>query len=124
MGDPVTVKSILGSFNPVLRPFDTAVAVLQFESGALGTWTSCFTAHGDWPWLRRFGSKANAEWRRDDVTLTTANGKITKFANSEDGFTTQFRHFADVVAKGVPQQLLPEENLGDLRLIERILQSR
>ena len=124
MGDPVTVKSILGSFNPVLRPFDTAVAALQFESGALGTWTSCFTAHGDWPWLRVFGSKANAEWRRNDVTLTTANGKITKFENREDGFTAEFRHFADVVAKGVPQQLLPEENLGDLHLIERILQSR
>ncbi len=124
MGEPVTVKSILGSFNPVLRPFDTAVAALQFENGALGTWTSCFTAHGDWPWLRVFGSKANAEWRRNDVTLTTASGKVTTFENREDGFTAQFRHFADVVVNGVPQQLLPEENLGDLRLIERILQSR
>jgi predicted dehydrogenase len=124
MGDPVTLKSIVGSFNPALPPLDTAVAAMEFASGALGTWTSCFTAHGDWPWLRVFGSKANAEWRWNDVTLSTPAGKVTRFENREEGFTAQFRHFADVVTKGVPQRLLPEENLGDLRLIERILQSR
>ncbi len=124
MGDPVTVKSIVGSFNPALPPPDTAVAALRFESGALGTWTSCFTAHGDWPWLRVFGSKGNAEWRWNDVTLTTASGTVTRFENREEGFTAQFRHFADVVARGVPQRLAPQENLGDLRLIERILNSR
>jgi predicted dehydrogenase len=124
MGDPVVVKSITAQFNPALPPVDTAVAVMQFESGALGTWTSCFTARGEAPMLRVYGSKANAEWYWSHVEMTTATGVTTRAEPKEYAFTAQFRHFADVVVRNLAPAMTPEEALGDLVLIDRILRGR
>ncbi len=124
MGDPVVVKSVTAQFNTLLPPVDTALAVMQSESGALGTWTSCFTARGEAPMLLVYGSKANAEWHWNHAEMTTPSGITTRAEAKEHALPTQFCHFADVVVKNLPLAMTPDEALGDLVLIDRILRGR
>jgi len=121
LGTPSVVKSLTAQFDPALQPIDTAVAVLRFASGALGTWTSCFCAHYKGPMLRVYGSKGTAELGWDNVVLRSAKGKETVFRTSVDSFEAQFSHFCDVVQRGVPVAYGPDEALLDLALIESIV---
>ncbi len=123
LGMPVRVRSLTASFDPALPPIDTAVAVLEFASGTLGTWTSCFSARDDAPLLRLLGSAANAEFHRDRAVLRTAGGRETVFRSGVDSYEAQFRHFADVVLRGVPVAVTPAEALADLTLIAAICDS-
>jgi predicted dehydrogenase len=121
LGTPVQVENITAQFDPVLAPIDTAVAALRFGSGALGTWTSCFSAHYQGPMLRLYGSKATAELYWSHAILRSPKGKETVFRTSVDSFTAQFSHFYDVVRKGAPLAYTPEAALEDLALIEAIV---
>jgi predicted dehydrogenase len=121
LGMPSHVKNLTAQFDPKLLPIDTAVAVLRFPCGALGTWTSCFSAHHRGPMLRVYGSKATAELNWDNAVLRTPKGKETVFRTPVDSFQAQFGHFCDVVKKGVPVAYAPAEALLDLTLIESIV---
>ena len=122
LGMPSVVRNLTAQFDPKLLPVDTAVAALRFPSGALGTWTSCFSVHQyKGPMLRIYGSKATAELRFDNALLRTAKGKETLFRTPVDSFVAQFSHFHDVVKKGVPVAYGPGEALLDLTLIESLL---
>jgi predicted dehydrogenase len=121
MGMPDVVKNLTAQFEPSLPPIDTAIAVLRFPSGALGTWTSCFSAHYQGPMLRVYGSKASAELGWSHALLRTGAGKETRFETPVNSFEAQFKHFADVVKKGVPVAYTPEDALLDLTLIDRIV---
>jgi predicted dehydrogenase len=121
LGMPEVVKNLTAQFDPVLSPIDTAVAVMKFPSGALGTWTSCFSAHYQGPMLRLYGSKATAELGWSHALLRTAAGKETLFKTDVDSFQAQFSHFADVVKKALPVAYTPEAALLDLTLIDSIV---
>lgn len=121
MGTPEVVKNLTAQFSPDLPPLDTAVAVLKFASGALGTWTSCFSAHYQGPMLRVYGSKATAELYWAHAVLRTGKGKETRFDTQVSSFEAQFSHFVDVVKKGVPVAYTPDDALADLTLIESIV---
>jgi predicted dehydrogenase len=121
LGMPTEVKNLTAQFDPKLPPLDTAVAALRFGSGALGTWTSCFSAHYRGPMLRIYGSKATAELGWDSATLRNARGKELSFHTKVDSFQAQFSHFHDVVKKGVPVAYGPAEALLDLTLIESLV---
>jgi predicted dehydrogenase len=120
-GMPEVVKNLTAQFDPALAPIDTAVAVLRFPSGVLGTWTSCFTAHYRGPMLRVYGSKGTAELGWNSVLLRSARGQETLFRTEVDSFQAQFSHFCDVVQKGVPVAYGPEAALLDLTLIDSIV---
>lgn len=121
MGMPEVVKNLTAQFNPALAPIESAVAVLKFPSGALGTWTSCFSAPYQGPMLRVFGSKATAELYWAHAILRTGRGKETRFTTQVSSFDAQFSHFVDVVKKGVPVAYTPGDALLDLTLIESIV---
>lgn len=121
MGTPDVTLNLTAQFDPVLSPIDTAVAVLKFPSGALGTWTSCFSAHYQGPMLRIYGSKATAELGWSHALLRTGKGKELRFDTKVDSFEAQFSHFADVVKKGVPVAYTPEAALLDLTLVAAIV---
>jgi predicted dehydrogenase len=121
-GTPRVVGNTTAQFNPVLLPIDTALALLQFPSGAVGTWTSCFSAHpSSGPMLRIYGSKGSADLGWNKAVLRNLKGKETTFETSLDSFDAQFSHFCDVVQKGVPVAYGPEEALLDLELIAAIV---
>jgi predicted dehydrogenase len=121
MGMPDVVENLTGLFDPELSPIDTAVAVLKFPSGVLGTWTSCFSAYHQGPMLRVYGSKATAELHWSHALLRTGRGKETRFDAKGTSFEAQFSHFVDVVKKGTPVAYTPEQALLDLTLIDRIV---
>jgi len=123
-GLPTRVESLIAHFDSALPAPDTVVAALRFDSGAVGTWTSCFSARYSGPMLRVFGSKANAELRYGDVTLEPAKGKPTSYPAEHTSFFAEFAHFADVVQRGAPLALTPTDALDDLRLIDSLLHSR
>lgn len=120
-GTPKVLKNATALFNPGLPPIDTALALLQFPSGALGTWSSCFTAHDSNPMLRILGSDGTLEMGWDNVSFTNPKGKQTKYEGKGDSMTRQFSHFADVVKSGVSIAYPPSEALADLELIDSVL---
>jgi predicted dehydrogenase len=121
LGKPTVVKSLTAGFSSSLPAPDTAVAVLQFASGALGSWTSSFSARSPGaPMLRVLGSKASAELGWNSATLRDAKGKETRFETELNSFDAQFSHFVDVVKKGVPVAVSGADALADLELIEAI----
>jgi predicted dehydrogenase len=119
-GMPVDLKTITAAFDPALPPIDTAVAVLRFAGGAVGTWTSCFTARDDGPLLRVLGSRANAELHRDCAVLRAPGGREIVFRSGVDSYEAQLRHFADVVLDGTPLAYSPADALADLTLIAAV----
>jgi predicted dehydrogenase len=123
-GMPVEVRGFVASFDPKLAPIDSAVATLKFASGALGTWTSCFSVRYDGPILRAYGSRANVEMTWDKATLHDANGQKTVRVNQRNSFAAQFEHFADVVQRGKALLMTPEEALADLSLVESLCRQK
>jgi predicted dehydrogenase len=121
VGMPEVVKNLTAQFDPALRPIDTAVAVMKFPSGVLGTWTSCFSAYHQGPMLRMYGSKATVELHWSHALLRTGRGKETRFDAKVTSFEAQFSHFVDVVKKGTPVAYTPEQALCDLTLIDAIV---
>jgi predicted dehydrogenase len=121
-GSPRVVKNLKAGFSPLLPAPDTAVALLEFASGALGSWTSCFTARSPGaPMLRVLGSKGSADLGWNEATLRDARGKETVFKTDVNSFDAQFSHFADVVKKGVPVAVSGADALADLELIAAIV---
>jgi predicted dehydrogenase len=120
-GMPKVVKQLTASFEPSLPPLDTAVALLRFDSGALGTWTSCFSAHYHGPLLRVYGKKATAELSWGELVVRQPGGSSTTFKPKHDSFRAEFEHFADVVLRGHPLAVTPESALEDLVLLETLV---
>jgi predicted dehydrogenase len=120
-GMPEVVKQLTASFEPSLPPVDTALGLVRFDSGAVGTWTSCFTAHYQGPMLRVYGKKANAELYWDHLLVRDPKGREVRHAQKKPSFVAQFEHFADVVQRGVTPQVSAEEALKDLILLETLL---
>jgi predicted dehydrogenase len=123
-GSPKVLRSAVASFDPKLPPVDTALALLQFPSGALGTWTSCFSARYDGPILRIYGSRANVELTWDSVTLRDAKGKTSTQLSRRNSFAEELLHFRDMVFRGVPPRVTPADALEDLALVERLCAAR
>lgn len=115
------VSARQASFTATLPPIDTALALLKFESGAVGTWTSCFTARDPGcPMVRVFGERATASLYYDRLDVVSAQGKHTRHDAERDSFAAQFEHFADVVLAGKPMDVPPLAALADLQLISKV----
>ncbi len=120
-GTPQVVGNLTALFNSDLRPIDTALALLRFPSGAVGTWTSCFSAHHGSPMLRVWGSMGTAELYADSCVFHGADGSETRFETEVDSFVAQFAHFVEVVKRGAPVSYTPGEALEDLVLLQDIV---
>ena len=109
------------SFEPGLGPLDALVATLEFASGALGTWTSCFSAAGGGPLLRVHGSRGSAELSWNELVVRDRNGRSETFQPKKSSFYREFEHFADVVTRGRKLRVTPEEALEDLALLDALV---
>lgn len=120
-GPSKVIRARQASFAPTLPPMDTAIALLEFESGALGTWTSCFTARDSGsPMVRVLGDRANASLYYDRLELTTAAGKTLQYPAEGNSFAAQLEHFAAVVLEGKAMDVTPSAALADLQLIAKV----
>lgn len=123
-GMPVELKGGTHSFDPKLPPLDTTIAMMRFESGVMGTWTSCFSAQYEGPMLRVLGTRGTAELSWDCASLRNAAGKTTAFKSREGSFVAQFKHFREVVQRGCVPVVTPDEALLDLVFVERLCSLR
>lgn len=124
VGTPVLISGRTAQLDGALPPIDSVVALLEFASGTLGTWTSCFSGHYQGPFLRVSGSRGYAELTYDRATLYDAKGKQVVFQSSTDSFYAQFEHFADVVLRGKKPEVTAMEALQDLELMEGLVKLR
>ncbi len=124
VGEPVEVRGLSTLQVPELSPVDTISVALRFANGALGTWSSCFSAPLEGPKIRIVGSAGVASFYLDHAVLVTTRGTQTRAELQEDSFTGQFRHFADVVVSGKTPQVTPADTLADLALMERMVKGR
>jgi predicted dehydrogenase len=120
-GTPRVVANLTANFERALPPLDTALALLAFESGAVGTWTSSFTAHYTGPMLRAYGKLATAELFYDHLVVRDRKGRQQRYDAGVSSFRAQFEHFADVVQKGRPLKVTPESALADLALLAAVV---
>jgi predicted dehydrogenase len=123
-GLPVEVRSITAAFNPALQPLDTVVASLRFSGGAVGTWTSCYSAVQQGPFISVHGSKANADLYWHQAVLTPHRGKAKVVPAGPDTMMLQFRHFAQAVGNDLPVALSPAEALADLAFVQGLVQGK
>jgi predicted dehydrogenase len=121
LGSPVSVRGLTAQFNPSLPPLDTALAVMRFQSGALGLWRSCFAVRHQGPMIKLYGSKADLEIYEHEAVLAGAKGKRQVFKAQRSSFALQFEHFADVVLKGARPKVTPQETLADLKFMQQIV---
>ena len=121
VGMPTRVRPMTACFDHALSPIDSAVAVLEFDGGLLGTWTSCFSAPYQGPMLRVFGSKGWAELHWEHAVLCDEKGRQTMAQSATDSFRAEFEHFADVVLKGAPVAVPASEALLDLEFMQSIV---
>ncbi len=120
VGTPEIVKPLAACFEAALAPLDTALALLRFDWGALGTWTSAFSTHYTGPMLRVFGSRATADLHYDHLLVRDRRGRESRHDAKVSSFRAEFAHFADVVQRGRPLFVTPEDALADLRLMATI----
>jgi predicted dehydrogenase len=120
-GTPKILAQKSASFEASLPPPDSALALLEFDSGALGTWTSSFSTHDTGPLLRIFGKLATAELHYDHLIVRDRNKREKRYDAARSSFCAEFEHFADVVQKGRPLAVTPEDALADLALVEAII---
>jgi predicted dehydrogenase len=122
-GLPAEIRGFSTLYNPAAPPIDTALAVLRYPSGALGTWTSCFAHHMEAPILIARGSKATLELWTTRAILTPLKG-APKVAKGPEGFAALFRHFAQAVLEGAPLSYTPQDALADLALMQGVVQGK
>jgi predicted dehydrogenase len=123
-GMPKELHGLSASFNPGLPPIDTALAVMRFSSGALGSWLSSFSnAAGGAPLSLR-GTRASLELHWDHAVLRPRQGRERVFRSSADTYALQFAHFADAVLQNRRPAFSPGEALADLALMESVVRGR
>jgi predicted dehydrogenase len=119
-GAPTVVKNLTASYDPALPPLDTALALLRFQSGALGTWTSSFSTHYVGPMLRVFGERATAELFYDHLVVFDRKQREKRYDAEKSSFVAEFEHFADAVLRRRPLAVSPSDALADLTLVEAV----
>jgi predicted dehydrogenase len=123
-GFPVELRGLAAQFSPDLPPMDTAVAVLRFSNGALGTWLSSFSSAAGGPMLTLRGSLGSLELHPDHALLIPRRGRPRGFRSKDDSFSLQFGHFAGVVLDGRRSAYTAEDALLDLALMESVVRGR
>jgi predicted dehydrogenase len=126
-GDIASVSAFAASIDPALPPLDTMTAVLQFESGVLGTYAITYAAPPQSPsHLIVIGDEGTL--RVDRTLLEVARDGQTERHEIATGHSrsipAMFEDFAAVV-QGERSQVLgtPREALGDVAVVEALLRA-
>lgn len=125
LGEASSVQASVASYRPDLKPADTLVAVMNWASGALGSYQVTYAVQGPYSPLQVIGVEgivlATNEW----VELRPNGGEAQHWDEPSPygGMRAMYADFALAVRTGRPPRSTPEEGLADLRLIVAMLQS-
>ncbi|MBN2195387.1 MAG: Gfo/Idh/MocA family oxidoreductase [Polyangiaceae bacterium] len=123
-GIPQRIRGATAAFDPAKPPLDSAVATMEFDSGVLGTWISCFSARYSGPELELFGSEGVVRLSLEEATLVPRRGRPLHYRASRSTIELELAHFADVVKRGATPVVTPADALADLAIIEAIAKAR
>jgi len=123
-GTPRAVRAVTAAFDPTKPPLDSAVAAIEFDSGVLASFTSCYSARFSGPALELFGSEGVARLGLDEATLEPHRGRSLCYRTTRSTIDLELAHFADVVRRGVKPAVTPADALADLELVEAIVTAR
>ncbi|HEX3052339.1 MAG TPA: Gfo/Idh/MocA family oxidoreductase [Aggregatilineaceae bacterium] len=123
LGEIQSVNALTAQFRPDLPPTDTLSAALQFDSGAVGTWTQTFASSSPWPTRLRILCERGAISVRADVLEVVYPDRTEEFAFDSQGVKNELAAFAAAIRDGAPHANSPEQAMQDVAVIEAILLS-
>lgn len=120
VGEVQEVSAVVKQIRADLPPADTMTATLEFENGAVGSFSATYAAG---TWMKSpiviVGTKAILRVSREILEINGSEIPITGFLGTE----RQFVAFADAIQLGQSHLNSPEEAWRDLAVIEAILES-
>ncbi|MBZ0309987.1 MAG: Gfo/Idh/MocA family oxidoreductase, partial [Anaerolineae bacterium] len=124
LGEVESVTAMTAQQRDDLPPVDTLSAALRFQSGLLATFgvTYAGSAPEDTT-LNVIGESGAIHVNRDRLMLITHTSRQEFRYEHADGIYSQFVAFAEALLNGKPHLNPPQEALGDVALIEALLQS-
>jgi predicted dehydrogenase len=124
-GMPVELRGLTASFQRDLPPLDTALAVMRWRGGAVGTWLSCFSTGAEGPLIALRGTRGSLELFGDRAVYRPLRRRARVVrSDPQDSFRLQFQHFAEVVLKHQKPATTPADALADLALMESVVKGR
>lgn len=124
IGEVAEVSAVLTQVLPDLPPADTISATLHFKNGTLGTYLASYAVGAPWPpHLHIVGDQGALRVLRGEIELTKQGTTQTLKYPAFDGVQKELAAFATSIRTGEPHRNPPEEALGDLAIIEAMLQA-
>jgi predicted dehydrogenase len=125
LGEANSVQASVASYRPDLKPADTLVAVINFASGALGSYQVTYAVQGPFSPLQVIGMQGMVLATNEWVELRPNGGEAQRWDEPSPfgGMRAMYADFAQAIRTGGPPRSTPEEGLADLRLIVAMLQS-
>jgi predicted dehydrogenase len=124
LGEITAVSATARQIAPHMPPADTLAAHLHFANGVLGSYLTTFAVAAPWPpQLYIAGERGALRLQRGEIEVTT-NGQIQILACPKfDGVDQELIAFARAIRQGQPHINTPTAALGDLLVIEALLQA-
>ncbi len=122
LGEVACVQAQTRSLRHDLPPLDTLSAVIEMQSGLIGTFAATYAARVPWSTaLTIVGEAGVLELNRDSLKLT--QGDNTETYQGDDGITSEFLAFATAISGQHDPLNDPREGFRDLALLEALLQA-
>jgi len=126
LGDIVAVSAVAAQMRPDLPPLDTLSAALEFESGALGSFSLTCAAGSPWRrGLHILGDRGSLFVGGQEIELTVGDKTQRLSFGDSRGVRADVRNelaaFAAGIRQGQPQRNTPLECLRDLAVMEAML---
>ena len=124
-GQPKKVKSLISQINPLLPPADTMLSIFEFPKQVQGLWKYSYALHDTQiPIMTIQGDKGNIALSWGKVELRRVGAKPKIFKEKSNSYKAELEAFYRSVALGKPLAFKPQQALGDLELMTRLLKGR
>ena len=125
LGEIVEVSAATAQLRDDLSPADTVSAAFRFQSGAMGSYAVTYAGGAPWYGPLQIVGEAGAVrmWRDGRVEVTSGGQtrleQVAGFTGVRDGLAA----FAAAIREGAPHRNPPQEALGDVAVVEAMLQA-
>lgn len=124
LGEISRVSAVATLHNPDLPPIDTLNAMLEFDSGVMGSYALTFAVTaGVYAGIQVVGVEGSLHVSGVDLRLVRGNESevLSRAVHPTDGMVGQMTAFADAIRKGTPHRNTPVQALQDVAVIEALL---
>lgn len=124
LGEIARVTAVVKQMRPDLPPADTLSAILEFDSGVIGSYAVTYATGAPWAnALHVVGERGALRVDRDLLELTRDGATQPVGYTANKSVTDELAAFADAVQHGTPHRNSPPTALNDVAVIEAMLAS-